>query len=271
MAARRDELGGPPTPEELLAYRDGELDPAARQSVEDRLALDPDAARALADLAAFPDIEPDPGASELSDEEVEDRWQTLHKKLQELPARQPASPSPRPAPAPVQSAPVERAPRPPRTSRFPIYRLAAAAVLILAAGLAGFLWGRASRSGLPESGVSVAVALIELSPLEEGGERSLLPAAETAETAETAEEIVLVLGLPAASELPEYRIEILDGRGARVWSGGGLHPTPLGTVQLSIRRGVLPAGTSRLRLLDAADGSPVATYELRLGETPGSP
>src|SRR5215210_7589539 len=80
MAARRDELGGPPTPEELLAWRDGLLDPAARQSVEERLAIYPDAAQALADLAAFPDLE---GTPELSEEELDVRWQAFSQRLEE--------------------------------------------------------------------------------------------------------------------------------------------------------------------------------------------
>ncbi|MFP5287044.1 MAG: hypothetical protein ACLGI9_14985, partial [Thermoanaerobaculia bacterium] len=97
MAAKREELGGPPTPEELLAYRDGRLDPAARQSVEARLALHPDAARALADLAAFPEVEPAPGTAELSDEEVEARWMALREKLGEV-EKSPHPPAPFPGP-----------------------------------------------------------------------------------------------------------------------------------------------------------------------------
>jgi hypothetical protein len=260
MAVRREELGEPPTPEELLAYRDGELAPEARQSVEDRLAIDPDAARVLADLAAFPEVEPAPGIAELTDEEVERRWHALHKKLQELPQR------PAAARAPIASSPsVSSAVEPRRLRRSgwsPALRLAAAAVLVLAAGWIGFLSGRGSRP----SPVNVAVAVVELTPLEEGRARSLPPS----EVSGAPEEVVLVLGLPAASEIPEYRVEILDAQGARLWSGGGLHPTPLGTVQLSIRRSALPTGTSRIRLLDAESGSLLAIYELRLAESPES-
>ncbi len=66
MAVKRDELGEPPTPEELLAYRDGRIDPAERRRMEARIAVYPDAARALADLAAFPAVEPAPGTPEAS-------------------------------------------------------------------------------------------------------------------------------------------------------------------------------------------------------------
>ncbi|MES1244624.1 MAG: hypothetical protein ABUT39_23660 [Acidobacteriota bacterium] len=265
MAARREELGEPPTPEELLDYRDGRLDPAARRSVEERLVLDPDAARTLADLAAFPEVEPAPGTVELTDDEVELRWQSLQEKLRALPERPaalaiPAAPKPS-EPVAVDLPRMDR--REPGRTRW--LGLAAAALLILAAGwIGGFVSGRAFRS---DPAVQVAVALVELTPLEEGGVRSSPPA----EVPGAPEEVVLVLGLPAASALPEYRAEILDEQGARIWSGGGLRPTPLGTVQLSIRRTALPAGTCRIRLLDAERGSSLAVYELRLAEAPGSP
>src|SRR3954468_21816061 len=94
MAAQRNELGEPPSPEELLAYRDGRLDPEARQRIEDKIAIYPEAARALADLAAFPDVEAAPGTPELSDEEIGPRWQTFRLKLPELPPVPAAQPAP---------------------------------------------------------------------------------------------------------------------------------------------------------------------------------
>src|SRR4051812_44242812 len=85
MARKREELGEPPTPEELLAWRDGRLDPAARERLEAKIAVHPDAARALADLAAFPDLEPGPGAPDLSDEEIDAGWGTFRQRLESLP------------------------------------------------------------------------------------------------------------------------------------------------------------------------------------------
>src|SRR5258708_36384544 len=93
MATKRDQWGEPPSPEELLAYRDGLLDPAERQRIEDRIAVYSDAARALADLAAFPEVEPAPGTPELSAEDIAARWLTFRQRLPErpVPARQQAS------------------------------------------------------------------------------------------------------------------------------------------------------------------------------------
>jgi hypothetical protein len=255
MAARREELGGPPTPEELLAYRDGRLDPAARQSVEARLAAHPDSARTLADLAAFPEVEAAPGTPELSDEDVEVRWQALRQRLGELPAEPPA---PRAVPRP---------------RRFPAFRLALAALLLLAVGGAGgFVAGRASHP--PRADLAVNAVIAELAPVEEGGTRSM----SLVEVPDTSEEVVLILGLPDGRELPQYGVEIEGSKGARIGRRDGLRPTPLGTIHLSFPRSVLPPGVYRIRLFGSDAGgsgaerkSLLAAYELRLAEAPESP
>jgi hypothetical protein len=239
MAAKREELGEPPTPEELLAYHDGTLDPAAREELEARLAVYPDAARTLADIAAFPNVEPAPGTTVLSEEEVEARWQGLKKILTPFP-------SPIALPTPGRGAP------PPSLK----LQLAAAASLALVVGaVGGFFLGRAFRPS--DSAVNVAVA--ELAPVEEGARAG----ARDVELPRDSEELLLVLGLPADADFPKYRAEILNAGGARVWAREGLRPTPLGTLHLSFRRGALAPGMYRVRLYAQAK-TPVAAYDLRL-------
>jgi hypothetical protein len=236
---KRAELGGPPTPAELLAYRDGELDAAARQVVEAKLAVYPEAARALADLAVFPDVEPAPGVPDLSDEEVEARWQIFRRRL-------------------------EKAQRPRRVR---VRWLAAAALLMLAVG---FFAGQASRSPLPGQAINVTIA--ELTPLEEareGGARALGPL-PVIEMPAGSEEVVIVLGVLDDGDFPDYVAEVSGEKGDQVWSRAGLRPTPLGTFQLSFRRGVLPPGPYRIRLFgrEADRKTLLATYELQLVEGP---
>lgn len=242
MAAKREELGGPPTPEELLAWRDGLLDPAARRSVEERLAVYPDAAQALADLAAFPDLE---GAPELPEEEMDVRWESFRQRLEEVP--EPLAPVPLSRPVP----PLRR------VSRSSLFQLAAAAVVALAIG---FFAGRGSRPDLPGTAVNVAIA--ELAPVEEGGDRSV----SEVEVPDASEEVVLVLGLLDAREFADYGAEVLTPDGARLWSGEGLRPSPLGTFHLAFRRDALPPGTYRIHLYGREGGrkTPLATYDLRL-------
>ena len=249
MAAKRKELGEPPTPEELLAYRDGRLDPGERERMEARIAVHPDAARALADLAAFPAIEPAPGTPELTDGDLDARWKAFRQRVAELP------------PAPTHLS--HRAP----TARRQLFapRLAAAAGLVLAVGWAGgFLAGRASHD---RPGSAVNVDIVELPPEKEGADRSPANAVEL-----PAEELVLILGAPEESGFSDYEAHILDEQGSPVWARTGLHPRPLGTFHLSFQRGVLKPGTYRIHLFgkDGEHRKPLAIYELRLQEGPAS-
>ncbi len=266
MAAKREELGGPPTPEELLAYRDGRLDPSERKSVEARIAVYPDAARTLADLAAFPEVEPAPGVPDISAEEVSARWQSFRQRLADLPAPQPAMPE-----EPRETPVVSLHPEPSAARGIPAWWLAAAASVALAAGLGGgFLAGRTSRNPVPASAINVAIA--ELRPVEEGGNRA---AASPVELPQDAEDLVLVLGLADAGDFPDYEAEIVDTQGVRVWFRGGLQPTQLGNFQLSFRRGVLGPGQYRIDLFarqqgEGAERRLLARYELRIEEGQGT-
>lgn len=252
MAAKREELGEPPTPEELLAYRDGRLDPVERQRMEARIAVHPDAARALADLAAFPHVEPAPGTPELTDEEIGARWQSFRRRLPELPKPEPVKEEESPAPATVVPIGAHR-----RPFGLP---LAAAATVALTAGLAGgFLAGRASRD-VPESFVNVHIE--ELTPVTEE-ERSAPVAVEMPESSEG---LMLILAAEEGEAFPDYEAEIVDPQGVPVWTRTGLRPTSFGNFHLSFRRGALDTGTYRIHLYgrDGERRTLVATYELRL-------
>jgi anti-sigma factor RsiW len=70
-----------------LAFRDDQLSPERRESVEARLGFYPEAARALADLRAWPEVELVPGMPEISDEEIDAGWQAFLSRLEELRGR----------------------------------------------------------------------------------------------------------------------------------------------------------------------------------------
>ncbi len=268
MAAKRDELGGPPTPEELLAYRDGLLDPAVRQSVEERLAIYPEAARALAALAAFPDLEAEPETPEPSKEEMDVRWRAFRQRLETLPKADPRPPAPSPERASPGRGGTEiraRERREPLREQLPAGRFrrpalpfAAAALLALAVG---FFAGRASRPPAPAGALNVTVAELEAP---DGGTRSV----SQVEVPDVSEELLLVLGAPAGRTFPDYGAEILRSEGAPLWSRQGLRPTELGTFHLSFLRDFLPPGSYEVRLFGREGGSEtlLATYELRLVE-----
>jgi anti-sigma factor RsiW len=265
MAARREGLGEPPTPDELLAYRDGLLTPEERQRIAAKIACHPDAARTLADLLAFPEVEAAPGTPTLSGADLDGRWQAFRQRLGELPA-----PGTGGAPADRGAREEPEGERAPRRRRAwgPALRLAAAVLLGLGLGWVG---GGAMRSAREQAGSAIDVQIAELAPAGATGLRSEVPAVELPGSAE---ELVLVLGRRARAErdYTDYAVELLDRQGRRVWSRQGLHPTDLGTFQLSFRRGSLPPGRYRIDLFGRERGSRthLATYELRLahrGET----
>ncbi len=257
MARKREELGAPPTPEELLAWRDDRLDREARDLLAAKLAVYPDAARALADLAAFPDVRPAPGTPELSDAEVDAGWESFRRRLETLPppvAHRPASPSVLPFPDPVPA----RLAHPARPAR---WLQAIAAVLLLATGFgAGHLVG--TRPSPPAANVVIA----QLDPLDDAGAATRAAPAEV-ELAPGAGGLVLILAFPETRGYPTYTAEILDHRGRRLWVVDGLEVTSLGTVQLSLDRSAVPAQDVRIELFGkdgVAKRTQVARYELRL-------
>jgi len=249
MAKKREELGEPPAPEELLAYRDGRLDSEARELLESKIAVYPDAARALADLAAFPNVEPGPDTPELSDEEIGARWQTFRGRLAELP------------PPSRTEEPETR----PRSARWPTsWSLAAAAVLLLSIGLsAGYLAGRSGNSPGRKISPSLNVTIAELMPLEdqEGGVRA---SAAPVQLEPRSDELLLILILPETKNFSGYAAQIFDRQGASLWSGDGLLPTTEGTFRLSFARDAFTPGVYRIDLFGVDDTGKkrLARYEL---------
>lgn len=271
MAAKREELDGPPTPDELVAYREGRLDPAARERLEARIAVYPEAARALADLAAFPGLEPAPGVRDVTAEEVAARWQTFRPKLPDRPTNPVASNPLGSAPAPVLRHEPRAPQAPPAHHGHPARGLAAAASVALVVGLGGgYLAGRASVG--PESESSINVTVTDLHPAGEDGERSAGPS-DPVELPEDSEELLLILHTDDPGTFAGYRAEIVDAQGARVWSRDGLRPTEVGSFPISFRRSALPPGTYRIDLFGhtGEDRRRLGAYELRIVEGPAGP
>jgi hypothetical protein len=260
MAARREELGEPPSPEELLAYRDGRLEPEKRARLETAMALHPDAARALADLAAFPDVEAAPGTPEIpeiTEEDVTARWQAFQKRLPERPAG-------------VLNSKVGEGLAPSRAGgrissrrRWRAPWLAAAALVLFGFGwLAGFFEHMWQGAG-PEINVQTA----ELLPRHGDEPRS---APSPVELQDGSEELMLVLGgdLHGEHTFREYEADVQDAAGRRLWSRHGLRPTAMGTFQLAFHRAAFRPGTYRIDLFGRGPEGRIrlATYDLRLAD-----
>jgi hypothetical protein len=258
MAAKRRDLGAPPTPEELLAYRDGLLAEADRERVERKIDAFPEAARALLDLEAFPDVEPAPGMRASTDEEIAAHWESFLRRVETTPKT--TAPPPTPT---IAANPLE----PPRSRRASVpYEFRRAAVLLLTVGLAGtggFFLGRAGRERPATPAVNVAIA--ELAPEEEGASRAT---SEAVEWPAESEGLVLVLSALGVRGYSEYQVAIFDVEGAPVSRRQGLQRNSEGTFSIGFQRGELEPGPYRLVLsgLDRRRSVELATYELRLVE-----
>lgn len=104
---QRRSLTSHPTPQELATYHAGELPPEAETRILDHLAICRECSDLLLDLSGFADLKPPEGIPELTDEQVEQDWQALRKRMgqgegkkertAEIVPIRPAGPAPRPA------------------------------------------------------------------------------------------------------------------------------------------------------------------------------
>lgn len=78
---QRRSLTSHPTPQELAAYHAGELPPEAEARILDHLAICRECSDLLLDLSGFADLKPPAGMPELTDQQVEQDWQALRKRM----------------------------------------------------------------------------------------------------------------------------------------------------------------------------------------------
>lgn len=259
MADRRHDLGEPPAPEELLDYQYGRLSEERRQEVEEKLVAFPEAARALADLAAFPEVVPAPGDRRFSEAELTAGWEAFRRRLE---ADAPVRPAAEDQPAKL--APLRQPEVPPRRGAFPVSWLAAAALAgVAVGGVVG--WGLARLASPVASLSAVNVTIAQLTPLTVAGERGTAEPEEV-ELPGSSEELVLVLSLFEPGDYPDYEATVEDPQGNVLWRRSGLAPTAHGTFHLAFRRPLLPPGRYQVQLFgrDGERRVPLAVYDLRL-------
>lgn len=263
MADRRRHLSAPPTPEEIIAYRDELLDVETGAEVEAKLAAFPEAGRSLIDLSLFPENRPAPDRSELTDERVEASWQRFRERVKKRKSsaaeKDPEKTSNSVERLAATRITLERRPSALRRNRD---RLLLAAGLLFAlgagwtAGLVSFETFRA-KSG-PKTTPQVVASVTQLFPPDHRRERG----GETTIREPTAGLAVLMLTLPGEAQGHSMAAILRNGSGESVWSAESLEPTPEGIVHLGIPPGFLAPDRYRLAILDR-DGDEVVVYELR--------
>jgi hypothetical protein len=131
----------------------------------------------------------------------------------------------------------------------------AAAALVLVVGLGAQVaylqrQNELLRSGGGAGAPQVNVPIVDLEPRDalRGGQRAVrtveLPADAT----------IVMLVLATTERDADYELEISSGSGEVVWAGAGLKRTPLGTINLTLPKALLPSGTATLRLYAVRNG-----------------
>ncbi len=236
--ARRQAAEPAPTPDELIAYMDGELSPGEEERLQNRLVLDSEAMHAVLDLADPTRLD----AAEGADPPVP-TWESIRARLE----------------APEESAAVPRLPAR-SVGVHPAYRWAVAALVLLVVGL-GARVGQLRRIG-PPAAPRINVFHWELLPIDASSPRDA--GAEHVVTPAPGTPLVLVLHLGDRGAFPDYSLEIRGGDGHRHWRSSGLVPSPIGTFNVELPAGFLPPGSYELRLYggESDAGNLLATYRL---------
>ncbi len=268
MEEARRHRGPHPTAEEIAAYYEQRLAPAAAEQLQDHLLACPGCTALLADLDGW--VEGTVEVPDLSAAQIAAGWQEL---LPRLDAERPAE-----AAGPVREA-APAVPAAGRRRRAVDRRQLLAAVLALAVvGLSG--WVAALRRELARPELNAPV--LDLYPeglLRRGGtgvDAAVPPAARL---------FTLILTPPPARRHRLYEVDVVraggggdaeeaarakGAAGARpvVWSGRGLVPNTFGSLSLTLPRQALGAGTFEIRLFgrDAGQRELVTRYRLTVAE-----
>ncbi len=243
LAERRQQLGEPPSTDDFIALRAGELSDDERERLLEHASVDPEAARELLGVLRFPEPsgDEDPGDDEIG---VRQRWQDLRERLV---AEGDFSTTPAPVPVPKRSV---------------WWPLAAMFVLGVATTL---FFGRMRQEGgsEPSTAPRINLGIIELLPA--GEDVDLRGGAEVATLDADSGGLVLTLAVPTLSPSPDrepYRLTMTrsDDTTSTV---EGLRPGIGGVFVLDIPREHLSDGLHELRLSDA-DGQSVAIFHLEV-------
>lgn len=234
--------GGHPAPELLFEYQEGLLTPVQAEEVQDHLALCPDCARMVLELAGTVPPAVPAATARLSEREMAEVWPGLRERL----------------PLPAASSPARR--RPLERVALPLAASFLAATVGLSIWAASLLQDR-QRLARPQANV----AIVNLAPQGEGMLREKARRGEI--VPQGAEEVLLVLNLADLRRFPAYRAEILTAADGRLlWAGDDLERSARGNFTLRLPLSFIPPGRYRIRLfgLDGGRREPLADYEIDL-------
>lgn len=203
-----------PTPEELLAFHFGALEAVDRDRVEDHLSRCPDCAQVVLDFAAFPELEP---VGEMTPEQQR-ALAAQRRRLREL-ARDESLSEAGTGTAKVIPGPWR--------GRLRTAWAVAAVFFVATVGLSLWIAGTSF-----DRGRVLAPSLVRYVSSDTSIQRS---ETESVEIPATEERTVLHMRVnPGLRDFPEYRVDLLDASGERVWSGREFHLDEEGVLSLLV-------------------------------------
>lgn len=239
----RDQLDGHPSPKTLLAYETEELSEQEAAKVRSHLVVCRECARAVLDLAAFPDIEPAPGVEPLSAEQEEAQWGRLLDRI--------AREEDRAAPGSGSLA------------GWRTLQLLAAGLALLCLALGFWVYRLEQRPGTGE-GPTANLYVTELLPVD----TPVLRGVQRVRVPPGMRSVVLLLIVSDLRPFDDYRVRVRrGGEGGEVaWEQIGLVRGSEGYFTISVPRGLLPTGRYRLVLegLRPGETERLAEYDLRI-------
>lgn len=226
MNEERRSLGAPPTADELLAYRRGELDEAETERMRELLVAYPEFARAL--VEPFPAEDAKPGeVGYVSPGEIDRQWERLQERIG------------LPKGAPVVAA-ADR--------RVTFWRVFAAVAATLAILVTGWSLQLARRLEQPQL-VTLGFPL-----LEDEHWRGSAPAPRTI-LPNRPEAYALIVPLKAENPFVEYRLEIVDvASGRKLWTTSAVQPRTDDTFSIVVPGRFLQSGRDYQVVLYGSNG-----------------
>ena len=235
----RRALAGHPSPEELLDYHLGTLDPEDRERLRDHLTLCAACADAVLDFAVFPDLEPPVGTPASPEHEMAQDWRRLSAKLE-------------------AAQTLRRPPAGPARESGRLAWVLAASFFAATLGLA--LHVVQLRQASDPSEPRTDVVFMSLAPREEEPVRG---APESVGVPAWADRVVLVLSLGDLRGFPSYRLEMTGSTAGTIWTAADVHRAENGTFTIELDRRTLPPDRYRIVLSGAGGEEPslLATYD----------
>jgi hypothetical protein len=224
-----------PTAEEMLAYRRGELPPAAEERVREQLVRYPELARAVAQSSVD---DPRPGDPDyLSEQELGVHWQSLQNRI--------------------------HADRPEGGRVLQFWRISTAMAAMLAVLFGALLWKAQSELRQP-----VHAVVWERQDLRRGGTRG--PSEDVVLRTPRNKEVLLVLPLMPQPQFAGYRLELVEVTGPKprvVFDDTDVTATDSDTVEVLVQPERLEAGGRYEFVLYGVDGGReerLGTYSFRV-------